>query len=124
MHVADRCVGCSIVRLSRWVMRIRSAEKNDSFDRIGISSSLTALTDHPHDLLIAGAISEMVGLSICHALASIIERRRLLIFFFIATAMVSILVPVTHNTEPYGNYPLDHRVFCSYVCFDFQLVAR
>jgi hypothetical protein len=45
----------------------------------------------------------MIGLSVCYALASRFERRRLLIVFFIATALASALVPLTHDTEPYGN---------------------
>jgi len=69
----------------------------------GISSALPALTNRPHELFIAGAISEMIGLSVCYALASRFERRRLLIVFFIATALASALVPLTHDTEPYGN---------------------
>ncbi|CAF1060581.1 unnamed protein product [Adineta steineri] len=66
---------------------------------LGISSAIPALTPWPHELFIAGAISEMIGLSVCHILASYIERRRLLIVFFIATALASALVPFTHDTQ-------------------------
>ena len=88
-----------LVYLGAW----RRFEEKNLFVCLGIGSALTSLTEHPHELLIAGAVSEMVGLSICHALASVVERRRLLIFFFVATAMLSALVPVTHSTETYGN---------------------
>ncbi|CAF3480081.1 unnamed protein product [Rotaria sp. Silwood1] len=68
---------------------------------LGISSALPALTNQPHELFIAGAICEMIGLSVCHALASLVERRRLLIVFFIATALALGLVPVTYDKQPY-----------------------
>jgi len=44
----------------------------------------------------------MIGLSVCHGLALLVERRRLLIVFFITTAIASALVPFTHDTEPYS----------------------
>lgn len=69
---------------------------------LGISSAIPALTKYPHELFIAGAVSEMIGLGVCHGLASRVERRRLLIIFFIATALASALVPATHDTDPYG----------------------
>ena len=72
----------------------------------GISSALPGLTKRPHELFIAGAICEMIGLSECHGLASRVERRRLLIVFFIATAIVSALVPVTYDAEPYSKWVL------------------
>ncbi|CAF1586095.1 unnamed protein product [Adineta ricciae] len=68
---------------------------------LGISGALTVLTNRPHELLIAGAFSEMIGLGVCHALASRVERRRLLIVCFIATALASALVPVTRDTQPH-----------------------
>jgi len=37
----------------------------------------------------------MIGLSVCHALASYVERRRLLIVFFILTALACALIPAT-----------------------------
>jgi OCT family organic cation transporter-like MFS transporter 4/5 len=69
---------------------------------LGFSSALPALTKRPHEFFIAGAVSEMIGLSVCHGLSSLVERRRLLIVFFVATALAAVLVPVTHNTEPYS----------------------
>jgi OCT family organic cation transporter-like MFS transporter 4/5 len=74
------------------------------FVYLGISSALPGLTKRPHELFIAGAVCEMVGLSVCHGLASLVERRRLLIIFFLATALASALVPVTHDTEPYSKF--------------------
>ncbi|CAF4316047.1 unnamed protein product, partial [Rotaria sp. Silwood2] len=68
---------------------------------LGISSALPALTNQPHELFIAGAICEMIGLSVCHILASLVERRRLLIVFFIATSLALALVPVTYDKQPY-----------------------
>lgn len=65
---------------------------------------MTVLTNRPHELLIAGAFSEMIGLGVCHALASRVERRRLLIVCFVATALTSALVPVTRDTQPYSKY--------------------
>jgi hypothetical protein len=44
----------------------------------------------------------MIGLSVCHTLSSHVERRRLLIVFFIATALASALVPATHDRQPYS----------------------
>ncbi|UJR32218.1 hypothetical protein I4U23_019683 [Adineta vaga] len=67
---------------------------------IGISGALPALMNRPHELVIAGAFSEMIGLGVCHALASHVERRRLLIVCFITTALASALVPVTRDTQP------------------------
>ncbi|CAF1226466.1 unnamed protein product [Rotaria sordida] len=67
---------------------------------LGISSALPALTNQPHELFIAGAICEMIGLGVCHALASLVERRRLLIVFFIATALALALIPVTYDKQP------------------------
>ncbi len=75
--------------------------KNNLFILKGISSALPALTTLPHEFFIAGAICEMIGLSVCHVLASRVERRRLLIVFFILTALASALIPATHHTEPY-----------------------
>ena len=74
-----------------------------------MSGALPALTKRPHEIMIAGAVSEMIGLGVCHALASVVERRRLLIVFFIATALAAVLVPATHSSEPYGNLFLRRR---------------
>ena len=60
------------------------------------------MTKRPHELMIAGAVCEMIGLGVCHGLASLVERRRLLIVFFVATALASALVPITHDTQPYS----------------------
>lgn len=69
---------------------------------LGIGSAIPALSDRPFELMIAGAVCEMIGLTICHGLASFIERRRLLVVFFVATALFSSLVPITRPTEPHG----------------------
>ena len=45
----------------------------------------------------------MIGLGVCHGLASLVERRRLLIVFFVATALSAALVPLTYDTEPYSS---------------------
>jgi hypothetical protein len=71
---------------------------------LGLSSALPALTDRPHELFIAGAVSEMIGLSVCYALASLVERRRLLVVFFIVTALASALVPVTRDKQLDSKY--------------------
>lgn len=44
----------------------------------------------------------MIGLAVCHALASLVERRRLLIIFFFVTALVSALVPILRDAQPYS----------------------
>jgi hypothetical protein len=56
----------------------------------------------------------MIGLSVCHGLASVFERRRLLIVFFIATALASALVPVTYDTQPHGKLIFIINVKLSY----------
>ncbi|CAF3065777.1 unnamed protein product [Rotaria socialis] len=66
---------------------------------LGLSSALPAITNEPHEFFIAGAICEMIGLSVCLALASNVERRRLLIVFFVATALASALVPFTYDNQ-------------------------
>jgi MFS family permease len=84
---------------------------------IGISSAIPALTPQPHELLIIGAISEMVGLSVCHALASLVERRRLLVVFFVATAIASALVPVIHDKQQYSNhlYIIKSNIYLNFI---------
>ena len=68
--------------------------------RTGITSALPVLTEYPHELFLVGAVCEMVGLGVCHALASFVERRRLLIIFFFTTALASALVPTLRDTQP------------------------
>ena len=70
---------------------------------LGISSALPVLTDRiPHELFIAGAICEMIGLGVCHILASLVERRRLLIIFFVLTALAAAFIPLTYDQQKYG----------------------
>lgn len=69
---------------------------------LGITSALPVLTKYPHELFLIGALCEMIGLSVCHALSSLVERRRLLIIFFIGTALATALVPATRDRDPYS----------------------
>lgn len=41
----------------------------------------------------------MIGLSVCHVLSLFVERRRLLIVFFIATTLALALVPATYEQQ-------------------------
>lgn len=84
---------------------------------LGITSALPALTQYPHELFLLGAVCEMIGLSVCYALSSLIERRRLLVIFFFATALATALVPAMRDTEPYSKpfrWPFKTKPFFSF----------
>ena len=111
LFISDCCLVSGFVRLFRFVYRFFHRNSITVSTCLGIGSDLPALSDRPFEFIIAGAVCEMMGLSICHGLASVIERGRLLVVFFVATALVSLLVPTTYPTENFGRHFHSVRFF-------------